>query len=204
MAAPRPTVRELQRLVQELIFPFYQIERHGELSFAGGRHENDAEHSWSIALFACALAPQIDPKLDIGKVCQFATVHDVIEVYAGDTSNFASEIKLATKESREKSALRRLAKDYKALPWITKTVEAYERQGSDEARFVKSMDKVLVLLYDYVENGHFYQRNKITMEQWRSTLQKHREKAKVHSGAFLYYDEIWELLLANPQFFYPE
>jgi 5'-deoxynucleotidase YfbR-like HD superfamily hydrolase len=202
MSTPKPTIADLQKFVQEIIFPFYQIERHGELSFAHGRHENNAEHSWSVALFASALAPQVDPKLDIGKVCQYAIVHDLLEVYAGDTSNFASKADLATKELREEAALRRLSEEPLALPWIAETLQAYERQDSDEAQFVKSVDKLLVLLYDFIEEGYFYQKNRITLEQWQAAMQKHREKASKHLGAFKYYDELWNLLLANPQFFY--
>jgi len=204
MGVTEPTIAGLQKLVGDVIFPFYRTERHGELTFAGGRHENDAEHSWSVALFACALAPQIDPKLNVGKICQFATVHDLAEIYAGDTSNFASKAKLATKDSREQVALRRLSEEYVALPWIAETLQAYERQDTDEARFVKAMDKVLVLLYDFVEKGHFYQKNKITIEQWQATMQKHREKASTHPGAFKYYEDLWNLLLASPHFFYQE
>lgn len=202
---PKPDLANLEQLVREVIFPFYQIERHSELRFAAGRHENDAEHSWSVALFACALAQRVDPKLDVGKVCQFATVHDLTEIYAGDTSNFAPEAWIATKESREQSALQRLSIEYKKVwPWVAETVRAYERQVSDEARFVKSVDKVLLLLYDLVEKGHFCRKNKITLEQWQSTMQKHRDKAARHPGTFEYYDAIWNLLLANPQFFHPE
>jgi len=197
-----PSVVDLQKLAQDLVFPFYQVERHGVLSFAKDRHENDAEHSWSVAFFASALAPLIDVELDVGRVSQFACVHDLTEVYAGDTSNFAPKSELETKGSREAAALDRLSEEYAAFPWIAETVRAYERQDTEEARFVKAMDKVLVLLFDYVEKGLFYQENKITQEQWRATMQKHREKAAKHPGVFKYYDELWNLLLANPQFFY--
>jgi putative hydrolase of HD superfamily len=202
MSAAEPTVEELRELVEGIIFPFYQVQRHISLRFDGGRSENDAEHSWSLALFASAFAPQVDAKLDVGRVCQFAVVHDLVEVYAGDTSNFAPEAERASKDDREHAALRRLSEEYRFLPWIAETVNAYERQDSDEARFVKAVDKVIVLLYDYIEEGLFYHENKITAKDWQARMQKHREKASKHPGVFKYYDELWNLLLANPQFFY--
>ena len=90
------------------------------------------------------------------------------------------------------------------LPWIAATVHEYEAQTSPEARFVKSVDKLLPLLFDYVEEGFFYHDNKITMEEWKQHMQKHREKAAKHSGVFEYYNEVWDLLINNPRFFYQE
>ncbi|HEY1835727.1 MAG TPA: HD domain-containing protein [Candidatus Saccharimonadales bacterium] len=200
----KPTIADLEKLIREIIFPFYQIERTVPLRFAPRRYENDAEHSWSLALFACALAPRVDPKLDVGKVAQFAIVHDLVEIHAGDTNNFAPEAERATKDEREREALGKLRQEFKLFPWITETIATYEKQASAEARFVKSVDKLILLLIDYFEEGQFYHEHKITLEMWRAKMQKHREKAARHPGAFAYYDEIWNLLLANPQFFHQE
>src|SRR5260370_21439547 len=201
---PKPTIAGLEQLVREVIFPFYEVERQVPLRFAPGRRENDAEHSWSLALFACALAPQIDPELDVGKVCQFAVVHDLVEIYAGDTSNFAPEAERVAKAAREHEALQKLQKECVAFPWISETITAYEKQDQPEARFVKSLDKVIVLLVDLIDEGHFYHENKITLKNWYAKMQKHREKAGVHPGAFEYYEAIRGHLIANPHFFHPE
>lgn len=198
----KPVLKDLEELVREIVFPFYELERDVPFRFRPGRRENDAEHSWSVALFACALAPQIDPVLDVGRICQFAVVHDLVEIYAGDTSNFASEAEKATKTARERGALEKLRENFRKFPWIAETITAYEAQSSPEARFVKSIDKVLLLLFDYLEQGFFYKERKITEEDWKANMQKHREKAAKHPGAFAYYEEIREHLLANPQFFY--
>jgi 5'-deoxynucleotidase YfbR-like HD superfamily hydrolase len=201
---PKLLLSNLEHLVKSIVIPFYRVERHTPLRFAPGRYENDAEHSWSVALMASALAPQVDASLDVGKVCQFATVHDLVEVYAGDTSNFADASKKATKDQREEDALRRLRTELTHLPWITETIEAYEAQNSPEARFVKSVDKIIPLLFDYIEEGLFYKENKITLEEWKRHMQKHRQKASTHTGAFVYYDELWNALEANPHFFHKE
>jgi 5'-deoxynucleotidase YfbR-like HD superfamily hydrolase len=200
----KPKIEDLSKLIQEIIFPFYQIERTIPLQFAPGRYENDAEHSWSLALFVCALAPHVDPKLDVGKVSQFVVVHDLVEIHAGDTNNFAPEAERATKAERERAALRKLQQQLEIFPWITQTIAAYEKQTSAEARFVKSVDKLILLLIDYFEEGQFNHENKITLEVWKSKMQAHRDKAAKHPGAFEYYDEIWNRLLANPQFFHPD
>jgi putative hydrolase of HD superfamily len=195
-------ITTLHDLVADIIVPFYQVEREVPLRFAANRLENDAEHSWSLALMACALAPHVDPKLDIGKVCQFAVVHDLVEVYAGDTSNFADQAKKDTKEKREKQALKKLQKKLLDLPWITETIEEYESQSSDEARFVKSVDKILPLLFDYLEEGQYFHETKMTAEAWKSHLQLVRKKAATHSGAFEYFEAAWDRMLENPHFFH--
>ncbi len=199
---PKPSLDDVIALVQQIIIPFYQVKRDLPLRAEDSRCENDAEHSWSVGLVAAALAPHVDPTLDVGKICQFAIVHDLVEIHAGDTSNFADAAAKATKEAREKAAQLRLEKDLQALPWIPATIEAYEAQDTAEARFVKSVDKLLPLIFDYLEEGLFYHENKITVEDWKTQLRAHREKASKHSGAFAYYDELWSLLLANPHFFH--
>jgi 5'-deoxynucleotidase YfbR-like HD superfamily hydrolase len=200
----KPKVDDLNKLVKEVIIPFYRIERHVQFGFRGGQNENDAEHSWMLALVACALAPSIDSKLDVGKICQFAIVHDLVEIHAGDTSNFADEKLKATKQQREDEALLDLRKELKKFPWIINTIEEYEKQSSSEAIFTRSVDKFLPLLFDYSEEGLTLHHSKITKDIWINKLQIQREKASKHPGAFEYYDEIWNLLLANPQFFYQE
>jgi len=201
---PKLPRTKLERLVEEVIYPFYQVERATPLHFAPGRHENDAEHSWSLALFACALSPHVDRTLDMGKICQFSVVHDLVEVYAGDTSNLASEAEKSTKEVREQEALQRLQQECKTFPWITETIVEYEAQNTAEARFVKSVDKLLSLLFDIIDKGLCYKENKVSREAWQSLLQKHRAKAASHAGVFEYYDEVWNYLLDNPQFFHQE
>ena len=53
----------------------------------GSRRETDAEHSWHFALMAMTLfdhAKEKD-KIDLDRVIRMALVHDLVEVYAGDT-----------------------------------------------------------------------------------------------------------------------
>lgn len=199
----RPTIQDLSDLLTGIVIPFYAIERKTPLPpFELGRYEDDAQHSWSVALLAAALAPHVDATLDIGKVCQFAIVHDLVEVESGDVSNFAPADEKARKSDREAAALQMLEQKLAAFPWIAATMHEYEAQTSQEARFVKSVDKVITLLFDYVSEGYFDKVNHITIEHWQEQLQKQREKARSHAGAFEYYDELWNLFLANPQFFY--
>jgi len=197
-----PSLNDLFTLTKSAIYPFLQIYRATPLRFQPGRHENDAEHSWSVAFMACALAPQIDTALDVGKIAQFATVHDLVEVYAGDTSNLGPEDEKMTKDSREQAAFEKLRTELAPFPWICKTIAEYEEQASEESKFVKAVDKIMILLFDVIDEGEVYKENQVTIEVWQQKMRKHREKARRHDAVFQYYDQLWDLILSHPQFFY--
>jgi len=198
----KPTISDLRFLATDVVFPFYRIDRVTPLRFQLSRKENDAEHSWSLALFACALAPHIDKRLDVGLVAQYAVVHDLMEIHAGDTSNHAPAAEKATKDTREAAALRKMESELTAFPWIVDTLKTYEAQTDQESAFVRSVDKILVLLFDLVDEGKLYKDKKLTSEIWQSNMATHREKARKHAGVFAYYEQIWDTLVANPEFFY--
>lgn len=192
----------MERVLREIVLPFYQVERAIPLRFVGRSWENDAEHSWSLALFACILARHIDPKLDVGKVCQFAVVHDLVELYAGDTNVYGPEEHHETKEEREHLALQKIQKKFAHLPWLTEMLTAYEKQDSPEALYVRSIDKYIALMFDFVDKGQYYHQNQLTRDDFYRHIQRPRNKAKGHAGAFAYHEEALKKLLAHPEFFY--
>ena len=50
------------------------------------RQENDAEHSWHLAVMAMILYEYVDnSKVDLLRVLKMVLVHDLVEIYAGDT-----------------------------------------------------------------------------------------------------------------------
>lgn len=200
----KPDFKDLEKVMRELVLPFLETERAIPLLLKSGRRkENDAEHSWSIALMACLLAPHIDASLDVGKVCQFAIVHDLAEVYAGDTTVFDAEEEQQTKEEREHAALQKIARDFAHFPWLVETLKQYELQETQEARFVRSIDKLVPLFFDYISGGLYYRENKHTLEDFVKYMRRPREKAKIHPGAFLYHEEAIAVLLSRPELFHP-
>lgn len=200
----QPTHSDIEHLLKHIILPFYHIKRDMPLPLGERRWENDAEHSWSVAFLACALAPQIDPTLDIGKIAQYAIAHDIVEVYADDTSTFASESELATKDEREAAALKRIETEFGHFPWITKIVEEYESKQSNEAKFVYALDKYIPVAYDYIDEGKLFQERKVTLESYNKSLETHRQKAKSHPKVAEYYEEVRRLLDAHPEYFHSE
>ena len=71
------------------------------------RRENDAEHSWHLAMTAMVLAEYAGPTVDLNHVLRMALVHDLVEIDAGDT--FAYDTAgYADKDDRERAAADRL------------------------------------------------------------------------------------------------
>ena len=53
--------------------------------FNSNRRENDAEHSWHLAVMAIVLAEHSDKPIDLLKVLKMVLIHDIVEIDAGDT-----------------------------------------------------------------------------------------------------------------------
>ncbi len=127
-----------------LLMKFSQIKRATYVD-KSGISESDTDHTTMLAIMACAIASKIEPGLDIGKVAQYALVHDLVEVYAGDvnTINFHT-IDHKAKEQNEAKALLRITREFgEVFPWIHTMIEAYEKLDDPESRFIKTLDKVM-------------------------------------------------------------
>lgn len=60
------------------------IQRRTKL-FDSNRNENDAEHSWHLAMMAIVLSEYSNEKIDLLKVLKMVLIHDIVEIDAGDT-----------------------------------------------------------------------------------------------------------------------
>ena len=56
-----------------------------------GRNENDAEHSWHMAVMAYLLKEYSNEEIDIAKVMLMCLIHDIVEIDAGDTYAYDNE-----------------------------------------------------------------------------------------------------------------
>src|SRR5216110_2582743 len=71
------------------------------------RLENSAEHSWHLALAAIVLGEYAPPGVDLLRVLELVTIHDLVEIDAGDT--FAYDVGgQETKAAREQAAAIRI------------------------------------------------------------------------------------------------
>ena len=108
------------------------------------RKENDAEHSWHIAVTAFLFAEYANKALDINKVVKMLLLHDVVEIDAGDTYCYDA-VGNSTKSEREEKAAERL---FGLLPDDQKKEfyglwREFEDSRTDEARFAAMIDRIL-------------------------------------------------------------
>lgn len=108
------------------------------------RHENSAEHSWHVALFALVLAEhRRPPDLDMFKVVKMLLIHDLVEVYSGDTWVYDAAASASQAESEHQSAtvLFGMLPDDQATEFMALWRE-FEESASAEARFAAALDSL--------------------------------------------------------------
>ena len=117
----------------------------------GSRLENSAEHSWHLALTMMVLREYGPAALDWMRVVEMVTVHDLVEIDAGDV--FAYDLAaLQGKAVREHAAAERL---FGLLPpdegaRFRQLWEEFERRTTPEAQFANALDRLQPLL----QNAH--------------------------------------------------
>jgi putative hydrolases of HD superfamily len=129
------------------------IQRKTKL-FNSDRHENDAEHSWHLAMMTIVLAAHSDKPIDVLKVVKMVLIHDIVEIDAGDTFIYDS-LKNHTNTDEELIAAKRIfgiLPTEQAAELITIWKE-FEDGTTDEAKFAKSMDRFEPLLQNVSNNG---------------------------------------------------
>lgn len=195
---------ELGRLFElhKLLLTFQEIERHVcyATPLSASRAENDAEHSYSLAMTAWFLCVYF-PELDADKVIRIALAHDLIEVHSGDTSVFADASKLASKDDRESTALAKLADEWHDFPELAEAMRAYKTRSTEEAKFVYALDKLMPVILNYVNEGHSWRKHEITIKQLHAVK---KDKMKVFPAVHEYWEELYELLLQHPEYFPPK
>ena len=116
-----------------------------------GRFENSAEHSWQGAIAAIVLQDYYPEKLKMEKVISMLLIHDLGEIYAGDTWVFDDEKKLHShdKELASIEKTMSLLPEEKYLNMKNLWLE-FEKGQSAEARYARVID-ALVPLINYLE-----------------------------------------------------
>lgn len=122
--------------------------------FSSDRNENDAEHSWHLALMAMVLAEHANVEVDLLKVIKMLLIHDLVEIDAGDTFLYDGQ-KSHDNTVEERAAAQRifgLLPDAQASELIA-LWEEFEAHQSNEAKFARSMDRLEPLLQNISNQG---------------------------------------------------
>ena len=149
---------ELTNLLQQIGFikeidKLKYIQRKTKL-FNSNRNENDAEHSWHLAMMALVLQEHANTTIDLMKVLKMVLIHDIVEIDAGDTFLYDTN-KSHVNTADERLAAARIfgllpspqAEDFISI-W-----EEFEAGETNEAKFAKSMDRLEPLLQNASNEG---------------------------------------------------
>ena len=149
----------------------------------GKRKENDAEHSWHLAIAAFLLKEYVAEDVDVMKVMIMVLIHDLVEIDAGDTYAYDAE-GAKTKREREVAAADRI---FGMLPedqggYFRELCDEFEAYESDDAKFAHLLDNFQPLLLNHESNGKSWTEHHVK----KSQIYKRNEKIKETSP------EVWE------------
>ena len=150
------------------------------------RNENDAEHTWHMAVCAMLFTEYSNEKnLDMLKVLKMIMIHDIVEIDAGDTFVY-NEKGCLDKEDRETRAAKRIfgllpgdqMKEFTAL-W-----EEFETYETPEAKYAHLVDTFMPIYHNYRTKGRQWQKLNVTGSK---VLNRHKH---IKKGS----EEIWAFI----------
>jgi putative hydrolase of HD superfamily len=163
------------------------ILRQSRISGPVRRQENDAEHSWHIAVMASLFAEYAPAAIDLSRVTRMLLIHDIVEIDAGDTFAYDAAA-YADKDERECRAAARLfgllpadqAAEFRQL-W-----DEFEAAATPESRFANSLDRLQPLLLNSHTGGGSWSFHRVTRSQVLTRMEP------IRTGI----PELWPVVLA--------
>ncbi len=138
-------------------------------NYVGGspRHENDAEHCFHMALCLLVLHKEVGFEADLGRALAMVLVHDLVEIYAGDTFAYDAAA-VAGQAEREQEAARRLFGD--ELPaetgaYFAELWRELEEKTTPESRLANACDRLQAFMQNYIADGRPWREHGITPER---------------------------------------
>ncbi|HEY0643684.1 MAG TPA: HD domain-containing protein [Nocardioides sp.] len=161
--------------------------------------ESDTDHTVMLGLLACALAQKWFPGLNVGRVAQYALVHDLVEVYAGDTNTLRAldDAQKADKRTREMAAAMRLDDEFGELSWLSWTLMTYENQDAPEARFVKMLDKLMPKITHILNGAVTIHQQGMTRDELVARYEAQGHELGLYADQFPEVEELRRALVAE-------
>ena len=131
-----------------------------------GRRENDAEHSWHMAVMAYLLKEHANEQVDIGRVMLMCLIHDIVEIDAGDTYAYDTDSQKSQKEREDRAKDRifsLLPEDQKAE--LVSLFDEFEANETPEAKFAHAMDNLQPLMLNDSNGGEDWREHGVASEQ---------------------------------------
>ena len=144
------------------------------------RKESDAEHTWHSAMILFLLEKELKEEVNILKAFKMVLIHDIIEIYAGDTFAFDKEGRKSKKDREEKAA----EKLFSQLPddlrkELYELWKEYEEGITPESKIIKAIDKIQPMLSNLCSQGKSWKLKKVTYKDIDDYVKRFIEKNKV-------------------------
>lgn len=151
----------------------------------GKRKENDAEHSWHLALMAVLLQEYSNEKIDVARVMTMVLLHDLVEIDAGDTYAYDTQGNKTKREREEKAADRIFGilpgDQGKLFRELWEEFEAYE---TPEAKFAHVCDNIQPVMLNHSTNGLAWREHDVCVSQVKKRNARLAEGSET-MGAYL-------------------
>lgn len=181
--------------LMKLLTSFQGVER-AVVVPGSTRKENDTEHSYNLALAAWLIIEKDKLPLQIDLCVKYALVHDLVEVYAGDS--FALDpAQVAQKADKELSALHKLESD-QLTRGLAGYIKDYESMASEEAKFIYSLDKLLPAFGILYGGELIWKNNLLSPKDWAD---KFADKIKLSKYTAKYLDFVLTEQKKRPELF---
>lgn len=146
----------------------------------GSRKENDADHSWHLALMCVILSEHSNEPIDVLKTMAMVLIHDIVEIDAGDTYAYDPSAN-ETKRERELAAADRI---FNLLPkeqaeYMRSLWDEFEEGETPEAKFAGTLDKIQPLLLNSRSNGKSWKEHGVTVSQVLERNKTSKDGSKV-------------------------
>ncbi len=150
------------------------------------RRENDAEHSWHLAMMVMIFSEYAPQELNILRVLKMVLVHDIVEIDAGDMFIFGTAEEFAYKAQAELSAAKRI---YGILPEdlayeLMGLWQEFEERVTPEAKFAAAIDRLQPMLHNYFTDGG-------TWVEFNLSIEKIKQSQEPIKDSSL---ELWDLI----------
>ncbi|MCU7615683.1 HD domain-containing protein [Chryseobacterium sp. PBS4-4] len=149
------------------------------------RRENTAEHSWQIIILAQILFPYAKNRADIDllRVIRMLSIHDLVEIEAGDTFIF-DEAAMVGKFEREKLSAQNIfgILDEPIRSEFFNLWLEFEEEQTPDAIFACAIDRIMPFILNSHTSGKSWTEAAVTEKQVRSMLENAISRASDEMG----------------------
>lgn len=149
------------------------------------RRENTAEHSWQIIILAQILFPYAKNRADIDllRVIRMLSIHDLVEIEAGDTFLF-DEAAMVGKFEREKLSAQNIfgILDEPIRSEFFNLWLEFEEEQTPDAIFACAIDRIMPFILNSHTSGKSWTEAAVTEKQVRNMLENAISRASDEMG----------------------